>query len=645
MPSQQPLVSVIIPHYAGTEILIQCLATLNSSSVEPEFEVILVDNASSDGSVVEAQRKFPNIRVLHLDENQGYAGGCNRGIEVARGKYVMLLNDDTEIDAACVSELAQTAEKDPTVAACQPKIRSLREPSQFEYSGAAGGLMDVYGYPFSRGRLMDDVEVDEGQYDEPVEIFWASGVCMFIRKQVLDEVGAFDETFFAYMEEIDLSWRFHLAGHRVVYVPTAVVYHIGGYSLERKNVRRMFLNHRNSMIMLFKNYSARSLLWVFPVKIVLELFIFSGALLRNPRRSQAVLLSFWWILGNVPLLLRLRESVQAVRMVPDQVIFSRLYYGMAPIWYFLFGIRQVTDLPDIEPVLQQPYRAGREFTRTGTLHPRHRNFLFAYMDQAPISLALMRAIECDLFSDLSFERPILDVGCGDGTFARILFNGVTVDAGVDYDVERLEWAKRMRCYDDLRTAKLERLPFESENFATVYGNHALEHIPDIEAALREIYRVLQPGGVFYMTVPNPRCTTYLFWPAVFERIGLSVVAGWYSKLMLRLFKAEHIFEDEEWSDLLERIGFVVERNQPYMPRKAARIQDLFLASASVSTISKALFGRRLIFPRLHRVKVRLYRRFFLPAYAERSPEGSSTLLIARKSHNGDKGAADPRGNI
>ncbi|MBW2288549.1 MAG: glycosyltransferase family 2 protein [Deltaproteobacteria bacterium] len=259
MPSQQPLVSVIIPHYAGTEILIQCLATLNSSSVEPEFEVILVDNASSDGSVVEAQRKFPNIRVLHLDENQGYAGGCNRGIEVARGKYVMLLNDDTEIDAACVSELAQTAEKDPTVAACQPKIRSLREPSQFEYSGAAGGLMDVYGYPFSRGRLMDDVEVDEGQYDEPVEIFWASGVCMFIRKQVLDEVGAFDETFFAYMEEIDLSWRFHLAGHRVVYVPTAVVYHIGGYSLERKNVRRMFLNHRNSMIMLFKNYSARSL--------------------------------------------------------------------------------------------------------------------------------------------------------------------------------------------------------------------------------------------------------------------------------------------------------------------------------------------------------------------------------------------------
>ncbi len=645
MPSQQPLVSIIIPHYAGTEILIRCLATLDSSSAKADAEIILVDNGSSDGSVAEAQRQFPSIRVLRLEENQGYAGGCNRGIEIACGKYVLLLNDDTEVDAACVSELVHTAEGDPTVAACQPKVRSLREPSQFEYSGAAGGLMDVYGYPFSRGRLMDDVESDEGQYDEPVEIFWASGVCMLVRKQVLDEVGAFDETFFAYMAEIDLSWRFHLAGHRVVYVPTAVVYHIGGYSLERKNVRRMFLNHRNSMIMLFKNYSVRSLLWVLPVKIVLELFIFAGALLRNPRRSQAVLLSFGWFLRNVSLLRRLRESAQAVRMVPDRVIFARLYYGMAPIWYFLFGIRQVTDLPDIEPVLQQPYRGGRKFARTGTLHPRHRNFLFAYMDQAPISLALMRAIECDLFSELPFERPILDVGCGDGTFARILFNGVTVDAGVEDDVDRIEWAKRMRCFDDLRKAKLERLPFESANFATIYGNHALEHIPDIEAALREIYRVLKPGGAFYMTVPTPRCTTYLLWPTLFERIGLSKLADWYSKLMLRLFKAEHVLEDDEWSSLLQRIGFAVEQNQPYMARKAARIQDLFLASASISTISKILFGRRLFFPRLHRVKVRLYRRFLLPAYEERSPEGSSALLIARKSPNCDDGATDSRSNV
>jgi|GEM_PF-107219 len=642
MSSRFPLVSIIIPHYAGTEILLNCLARLAAGSQDPDTEIILVDNASSDGSVAEAQHRFPGIRVLRLEENQGYAGGCNRGIEVARGKYVVLLNDDTEIDPACVSELAQAAELDPTVAACQPKIRSLREPSQFEYSGAAGGLMDVYGYPFSRGRLMDDVEADEGQYDEPVEIFWASGVCMLIRKQVLDEVGAFDETFFAYMEEIDLSWRFHLAGHRVVYVPTAVVYHIGGYSLERKNVRRMFLNHRNSMIMLLKNYSARSLLWVFPVKIVLELFIFAGALLRNPRRSQAVLLSFGWLLENFGLVLRLRESVQAVRMVSDRVIFSRLYYGMAPIWYFLFGIRHVTDLPDIEPVLQQPYRGGREFNRIGTIHPRHRNFLFAYMDQAPISLALMRAIECDLFSGLSFERPILDVGCGDGTFARILFNGVTVDAGVDDDVERIEWAERMRCYDDLRTAKLERLPFESGRFATVYGNHALEHISDIETALREIHRVLRPGGIFYMTVPTPRCTEYLLWPTVFERIGLSALADWYSRLMLRLFEAKHVLEDEEWSELLERFGFSVESNRQYMPRKAARLQDLFLASAIASTVSKFFFGRRLIFPRLHRVKVRLYRRFLLPAYEERSPQGSSTLLVARKAQDGDGGVRDRR---
>jgi SAM-dependent methyltransferase len=525
----------------------------------------------------------------------------------------------------------RTAEADPTVGACQPKIRSLRDRSRFEYSGAAGGLMDVYGYPFSRGRLMDHVEADEGQYDEPAEIFWASGVCMLIRKSFLDEVGAFDETFFAYMEEIDLSWRLHLGGHRIVYVPTALVYHIGGYSLERKNVKRMFLNHRNSMIMLAKNYSLRSLLWIFPVKVVLELFIFAGALVRNPRRSWAVVLSFGWLATHVPSLLRLRAVVQARRLVSDREIISRLYTGMAPIWYFLFGIRRVTDLPDIGLVLHQPYLGGRSSSRAGIVEPRRRNFLYAYLDQAPTSLALMRAVECNLLSALPFERPILDAGCGDGTFGRILFNGVTVDAGVDRDEEEIERARATRCFDDLRVAEVERLPFESGTFATVYSNCVLEHIPDIETALREIHRVLKSGGALYITVPSPRCVTYLLWRDVFRRLGLNGLAGWYSSLTLRLFKAEHVLEAEDWSDLLERVGFTTEHHEPYMPRTATRIQDLLLPTAVLSVLAKTLLGRTLVLPRLHRVKVRLYRSLFQAAYEERAPDGSGTMLVARKS--------------
>ncbi len=626
-----PLVSIIIPHQAGTEILLRCLETLGGGPPQRPFEIILVDNASCDGSVAAMQERFPDVRVVRLEENEGYAGGCNRGIEVASGKYVLLLNDDTEVDADCVSELLRVAEADPSVAACQPKIRALPDKTQFEYSGAAGGLMDIYGYPFSRGRLMGYVEADENQYDDSIEIFWASGVCLLVRKSVIEEVGSFDETFFAYMEEIDLCWRIRLGGHRIVYVPTSVVYHIGGYSLERENLNRMYLNHRNSMIMLAKNYSTRSLVRIFPIKIFLELFIFAGCLIRNRRRSRAVLLSFGWLLSHIPTVLRLRRSVQAERKIPDSEILPLLYRGMAPLWYFLFGVHYVTDLPDIDSVLHRPYKGPDEPARgEESIQPQQRNFLHAYLDQAPVSLALMRAVECRHLSTLCFKRPILDIGCGDGTFARILFNGVSVDAGLDFDAEEVERARGTQCYDELHVGRVEDLPFDSERFATVYSNCVLEHIPDIEGALREIYRVLAPGGALYITVPNPRCVTFLMWREVFRRLGLTGVGDWYSNLTLRLFKAEHILEAEGWGTLFERAGLVLEHHEPYMPKTAARIQDILLPTGFVSVISKAILDRKLIFPRLHRAKVRLYRRIFVPAYEEQAAEGSATLLVARK---------------
>lgn len=631
-----PIVSVIIPHVAGTDILIDCLAALARSTGDVDHEVILVDNASQDGSVEAALAAHPRLIVVRLDENQGYAGGCNRGIEIARGRYVLLLNDDATVEPECLAEMLRTLEADPEVGACQPKIRAMREREKFEYSGAAGGLMDVYGYPFSRGRLMDHVEIDEGQYDEPAEIFWASGVCMLVRCSVLEQVDAFDETFFAYMEEIDLCWRIHLGGHRIVYVPTAIVYHVGGFSLHRRDVRRMFLNHRNSLIMLIKNYSARSLLWALPIKLVLETFIFAGALIRNPYRSKAVLLAFVWLLGHVPTVHRARRRVQSLRRVDDTVILSRLYTGMAPIWYFLFGIRRVTDLPDIDRVLHHAYRPVPLAERRGTVWPRRRNFLFAYLDQAPVSLALMRAVECNHLSKLPFERPILDVGCGDGTFARMLFNGVTVDAGVDRDEREIERARQTRCYLDLRTAEVQQLPFDSGTFATVYSNCVLEHIPDIENALAEIFRVLKPGGALYITVPSPRCVTFLWWRDVFRKIGLVGLADWYSNFTLRVFKAEHVLEAAGWSALFDRVGFVTEHHEPYMPRLATRIQDVLLPTAVLSVLAKSLFERKLVFPRLHRVKVRLYRRLFVRSYEESSPEGSGTLVVARKP------AASPR---
>jgi SAM-dependent methyltransferase len=393
----------------------------------------------------------------------------------------------------------------------------------------------------------------------------------------------------------------------------------------------MYLNHRNSMIMLLKNYSTRSLWRILPVKVALEVFIFLGALLRNRKRSQAILQAFAWLVSNVGTVRRLRRDVQQSRRVSDDVIFDRLYTGMAPIWYFLFGVRHVADLPDIERILHIPATGSPTGgSVTETVRPRRRNFLYAYLDQAPMGLALMRAVECEHLSALPFERPILDVGCGDGTFARILFSGVPVDAGIDLDAREVERARRLHCYRDVRQGRIEERPFDAETFSTVFSNCVLEHIPNIEGALREIARTLRPNGLLYMTVPSPRCTTYLFWPAVMKKLGLARIGNWYASLTLRLFHAVTVEEPEGWARILERSGLTLEHHEPYMSERATRLQDLFLPTGILSVLSKKLFDRLFFFPRLHRLHVRLYRRFLLSTYKKRPAAGSGTLIVARR---------------
>jgi GT2 family glycosyltransferase len=351
-------VSVIIPHRAGSEVLIDCLDSLYADRSAPPFEVLIVDNGSCDGSVAAAQRRHPQLKSLRLAENQGFAGGCNRGLEATRAEYALLLNDDATLRPGALAALVAAADADPRLAACQPKILSAANPALFEYSGAAGGLMDLWGFPFSRGRLMDDVELDQGQYDDPIEIFWASGVCLLLRRSALAESGSFDEFFFAYMEEIDLCWRLQLADYRIGYVPAARVLHIGGYSLDRREVQRMFLNHRNSLVMLIKNYSLGWLAFVLPIRLALELAIFAAAPIRNPLRSLAVLRALAAVARSLPVILRARREVQRRRRVRDAAIAKRLYLGVAPIAYFVFGVRRASDLPGIGRLLRLPLESN-----------------------------------------------------------------------------------------------------------------------------------------------------------------------------------------------------------------------------------------------------------------------------------------------
>ncbi len=343
MQGQEPLVSIIIPHFNGREILKNCLESLARTKYSHK-EIIVVDNASTDGSVEEAQRFFPEIHVVRNRENRGYAGGCNSGLARAKGRYVVFLNNDTEVDPGWLSRLVAACEQDETIAAVQPKLLSLTDRTFFDYAGAAGGFLDIFGYPFARGRIFFTIEKDEGQYDQNADIFWACGTAMLVRKSVLDEVGAFDEDFFAHMEEIDLSWRFHLAGYRVVAVPQAVVFHSAGSTLKTDSPKKMYLNHRNSLVMLLKNYQLKNLLWIFPGRIFLELATLGYALAKMDWvRVKAVAAASMHVILHVRLILRRRKRTQSLRKILDAKIFTRLYRGSIVWEYFIRG-RRVQDL-------------------------------------------------------------------------------------------------------------------------------------------------------------------------------------------------------------------------------------------------------------------------------------------------------------
>jgi GT2 family glycosyltransferase len=236
----------------------------------PGAEVIIADNASSDDSVAFVRERYPQLRIIEMDKNRGFAGGYNEALRQVESDYYVLLNSDVEVSPGWLEPVIELMEKDPAIAACQPKIRMYADKRSFEYAGAAGGWLDYLGYPFARGRVFDDCEEDSGQYDQAEPIFWASGAAMFIRARLFHEMGGLDTYFFAHQEEIDLCWRLQLAGYKVYSCPKSVVYHVGGGTLPKGNERKVFLNFRNNLIMMAKNLPAGQCLWKLPFRFLLD---------------------------------------------------------------------------------------------------------------------------------------------------------------------------------------------------------------------------------------------------------------------------------------------------------------------------------------------------------------------------------------
>lgn len=246
-------IAVVILNWNGCEMLRSFLPSVVACSEADGAVVYVADNGSTDQSVEMLQQEFPGVRCLVLGQNYGFAEGYNRALKLVDAEYVVLLNSDVEVTEHWLRPMVDYLDVHPEVAACQPKIRSWRQKQMFEYAGAAGGFIDCYGYPYCRGRVMEVVEEDKGQYDTVRPVFWATGAALFIRLKDYQETGGLDARFFAHMEEIDLCWRLRARGRGLVCVPQSVVYHVGGATLKKGSPRKTYLNFRNNLLMLYKN--------------------------------------------------------------------------------------------------------------------------------------------------------------------------------------------------------------------------------------------------------------------------------------------------------------------------------------------------------------------------------------------------------
>lgn len=265
-----PSVAIVILNWNGKHFLEKFLPSIVATNYD-NLAVIVADNASTDDSISFLRKNFPAVRLLISDANEGFSKGYNSALNKVTADYYILLNSDVEVTSGWVMPIITLMESDRAIAACQPKILSYNNKYQFEYAGASGGFIDNFGYPFTRGRIFETCEVDTGQYNSTMPVFWATGAALFVRAAVFQEMKGFDEFFFAHQEEIDLCWRMQRAGYKIYVEPASEVYHIGGGTLPMGDRKKVFLNFRNNLVMMTKNMPLSELLWKIPLRIFLDI--------------------------------------------------------------------------------------------------------------------------------------------------------------------------------------------------------------------------------------------------------------------------------------------------------------------------------------------------------------------------------------
>ncbi|MCW3077169.1 MAG: N-acetylglucosaminyl-diphospho-decaprenol L-rhamnosyltransferase [Bacteroidetes bacterium] len=337
----EPSVAVVILNYNGKKFLERFLPSIIQHS---GFSLIFVaDNGSTDDSVKFVNVNYPLVKVIENKNNFGYAQGYNEALKEINADYFVLLNSDVEVTKGWINPIIELMQSNPTIAACQPKLIDFTQRNLFEYAGASGGFIDTYCYPFCRGRLFSTVEQDQNQYNEPTEVFWATGASLFVRAIAFLEVGGLDNEYFAHMEEIDLCWRLKNVGYKIYVHPGSVVYHIGGGTLNKFSSRKTYLNFRNNLITLTKNHPPEFLFFKIIYRLILDgvaatSFLFSG----TPKHFFAVIQAHFAYYKRLPQTLRKRKEMQ--KLPGFQFNTTCMYQGNIVFEYFISGKRKFTQL-------------------------------------------------------------------------------------------------------------------------------------------------------------------------------------------------------------------------------------------------------------------------------------------------------------
>lgn len=302
-------IAVIILNWNGKSLLEEFLPSVIHHS--NQAKIYVADNNSTDDSMVFLQNNYPDIKIIRNSKNFGYAKGYNEALKYVNEPYFVLLNSDVKVSEHWLIPMLEIFENEPKTAVLQPKILDYKSKDFFEYAGAAGGFIDKYAFPFCRGRIFSTIEKDTNQYDKITEIFWASGACLFIRKEIFEQFGGFDEDFFAHQEEIDLCWRIQNKNFKIKYIPHSVVYHVGGATLQENSPQKTFLNFRNSLYTLLKNHPKKGLFFTFFIRLCLDGIAGIHFLLKiKPKHTWAIVKSHFTVYWNLQKTLKKRNEFQ-----------------------------------------------------------------------------------------------------------------------------------------------------------------------------------------------------------------------------------------------------------------------------------------------------------------------------------------------